>query len=165
MRNKVGEAAKRVIEEREAKARMNKKKVHYEPYFPQMVRGMILRGWDQKAIANCFCVAESTISEWKKKYPEFRRAIDEGKDMLVAKAVGVGWEMATGGYLQGKTVLTYDAKTGRFVEKLVQDTLPPSPVLLKHFLENMAPESFKAKQEVDLNVEGVDFTLKVVDQV
>lgn len=165
MRNKAGEAAKRAISEREARKVLNRERIHYQKTFATIARGMVLRGWNQKMIAEAFGVSEATVSQWKKQHREFREAISSGKEQLIAKAVAVGFDLATGAYRQGKTELFYDSKTGKIQERQTKDTLPPNPTLLKYYLQNMASETFKDKQEMDVHVDGVDFTLQVVDSL
>lgn len=67
----------------------------YLPEYAQTVKGLCLLGLKDKQIADCFGIAESTLNEWKLKYPEFKESMFEGKIVADANVAITLYEIAT----------------------------------------------------------------------
>ncbi len=60
----------------------------FKPAYVAQARRLCLRGATEAQIADCFGVDRRTVKRWKKRHPEFRRALRAGKAARVAESHG-----------------------------------------------------------------------------
>ena len=68
----------------------------YRDDFPEVAAGMCRMGATDKDLAKAFGVSESTLNDWKKKFPEFSESLKEGKDHADAMVENALFKRATG---------------------------------------------------------------------
>jgi len=138
-------------------------RVKFDYKYVKMVSRLMASGVDQKDLAFVLGVQPETISRWKSKYPTFRKAIEDGKEMAVSHLITTGLRAATG-YDIEETTTEYEKKDNEWVEvkkKVVKKQREPASGLLMFFLTNLAPEQFKKRMEIDsksvkVNLKGED---------
>ena len=64
------------------------------PEHCELARRLALIGLDDQRIAEALGIAESTLTSWKKKFPEFKAAIHAGKDVADAPVIASLYELA-----------------------------------------------------------------------
>jgi transposase-like protein len=109
---------------------------------PQLAKQYSRDGLIESEIATKLGIAESTLYEWKNKYPEFAEAIKEGKpvvdskveDSLLRRAMGYEYE-------ETKIIATKDGKATR-VEK-TKKFIPPDVTAQIFWLKNRQPEKWR----------------------
>ncbi len=64
------------------------------PEHCELARRLALIGLDDQRIATALGIAESTLTRWKEKFPEFAAAIHSGKDVADAPVIASLYELA-----------------------------------------------------------------------
>ncbi|MDR3571913.1 MAG: hypothetical protein P4L81_07070 [Candidatus Pacebacteria bacterium] len=64
------------------------------PEHCELARRLALIGLDDQRIAEALGIAESTLTTWKRKFPEFAQAIHSGKDVADAPVIASLYELA-----------------------------------------------------------------------
>lgn len=128
---------------------------------PHQVRYLKSMGMTNKEIAKELDIAEATIYDWDKKYPEFSEALAEGRLNLTQKLFQTAITKAVGGYekVEKRTTYTYMLKPGgsrlnpkdyvkvpERCDETTHITEPDIPSLFK-FLSRLAPEHFGKIEE------------------
>jgi transposase-like protein len=135
----------------------------YDEAFPSIAYEHCLLGATDKELAEFFGIAESTLYEWKKEYPEFSEAIKKGKapaDAQIATALfnranGAEWveeqafKLKTVTYEGGKRVLEEE----RLEVVEVTRRAPPDTTAAIFWLKNRKPEVWRDKQDLELSGE------------
>lgn len=105
-------------------------------------------GADDQKLAKTFRVSVSTITTWKKKYPEFLASIRSGKDDFDTRNVesallnrAIGFE---------KEVLKIAMHDGKFIEKAYNKYFPPDPQSIRFWLKNRNPQRWPDRYDVNL---------------
>lgn len=108
-------------------------------------------------IADKMGIAESTLNEWKKKYPEISESLKVGKEVvdigvensLLKRAMGYEYKETT-----QESIL--DTKTGErtlLVTKVVTKQVAPDTTAQIFWLKNRQPKKWRDKQEVEMSGE------------
>jgi hypothetical protein len=63
------------------------------PEHCELARRLALIGLDDQRIATALGISESTLTLWKRKFPEFKAAIHAGKDIADAPVIGSLYEL------------------------------------------------------------------------
>jgi transposase-like protein len=92
----------------------------YRPEMADEVRGYYLNGATDNQVADILEVTPETISQWKRKHPEFARARREGKAYADAKVVNALFQRALG-YTQRTVRIDPDGKQTVTVTELPPD--------------------------------------------
>lgn len=124
----------------------------YRPEFAELGRIFCLAfGATDEELAVAFAVDQSTIGEWKLRYPEFRESCKEGKAIANARVVERLYHSAVGYDLP--SVETHRDADGKVV-KVIETTkhFPPNPTSLTFFLKNRMPEAFRDRIDPLVNV-------------
>ena len=128
-----------------------------EKYHPVLAYYMAMAGRIDEEIASEIGVALSKMKEWKKKFTEFRDALEDGKarvDGMVENALlkkSLGFKEAA---------VKYFKIGGEIIEKHYDHYYPPETAAIKHWLANRLPKKWRDRVEVD--VTGVN---KVVHEI
>lgn len=112
-----------------------------------------LLGLTDKELAAFFEVVESTIYEWKNKYPLFSEAIKRGKEIADAEIATSLHDRATGyDYTEEQAV---KVKVGEFEEQVrivqVAKHAPPDPTSMIFWLKNRRTQNWRDKRETELS--------------
>lgn len=131
----------------------------YQPEYAEQAYQQCLLGATDATLAEFFGVAESTIYEWKKQYPEFCEAIKSGKapadgnvaSALYERATGAEWveeqaiKVKTVQYEGGKRVI--EEERVEVVE--VTRRAPPDTTAAIFWLKNRRPDAWRDKQDLE----------------
>lgn len=130
--------------------------------FVQVAARLVAAGHTETDLAFVFGVQPNTISSWKERYPQFERAVSNGKELAKGQMVAQGVRAATGydydevqeEYERKHTV---DEETGEEKEELVlvkqkvsHKHVPPNPTLNMFYLTNFDP-SFQSLKSVQID--------------
>lgn len=139
----------------------------YDEAFPAVAYEQCLLGATDKELAEFFDIAESTLYEWKKEYPEFSEAIKRGKApadgeiaaALYNRAHGAEWVEEQAFKL--KTVTYDNGKRLKEEERLevveVTRRAPPDTTAAIFWLKNRRPDLWRDKQQVEQTQTGFTY--------
>ena len=134
--------------------------------FVELAARLKAAGFSDTDLAYTFNVNKQTVTSWKERYPQFKLACDEGKDIAVKYLVAKGLRAAVGydytDYNEKYTtvdVVDEDGKpTGETKEVLKErsvfkKSMAPNPSLLIFMLANLKPDDWQSvhKIQVDKN--------------
>ena len=111
----------------------------------------LLHATDEK-LAEFFEISESTLNEWKIKYPHFSESIKRGKeiaDMEVAQSL----VHRAKGYSHKEDKIFYDKDVGPVIVPTIKHYAPDTLAAM-YWLNNRNPNRWKQKQEIDVSVNG-----------
>lgn len=108
---------------------------------------MAAKGWIDAEIAKGLIIAESTLYEWKKDYPELSEAIKAGKDLIDTMVEKSLLNRAMGCSIK-ETKVHLD-KHGDVHETEIDRHLPPDVTAQIFWLKNRKPKVWRDKHEVD----------------
>jgi hypothetical protein len=106
-------------------------------------------------------VGKTSATRYKKKYPEFRQALLDGKKKLVGELEDSLYKRAKGFEYEEMEVSVRDDGSGKRIRKTKKYIVPDVGALC-FALKNLAPEKWRDKQ--DVNISG-ELGVKVVDNV
>ena len=98
-------------------------------------------------------VSSTTLTRWKNKYSEFKRACEEGRSVAIQYLISKGLQ-AAGGYDVEETTIEYtmvDGKEGVKSRKVKTKHVACDKTLLMFFLMNYDPAHFKDTREININ--------------
>ena len=126
-------------------------------------------GYDVKDLAFLLGVEPATVGTWRKRYPQFRKALEQGRDIAVSHLVAKGIRAAGGyDYTEVKQEFTFnkDGEKKMTKEVIQKKHKDPNAALLTFFLMNMAPKHFKELKKVEIETKHkLDVTLKESDAI
>lgn len=144
-------------------ARTGRKSVYETPFVQEAARQCLLGATDDELAAH-FGVARSTLSEWKRKFPDFSDAIKRGKgpaDGVVAAALfgrAKGAEWIEEQAIKVKRVEYKDGKRLLEVERVeivkVRRSAPADTTAAIFWLKNRRPDVWRDKSEMDIRKLG-----------
>lgn len=116
-------------------------------------------GFSNEDIGYAFGLSRSTIQQWVKKYPQFERAIKEGKAVAKNHIVAKAFRVASG-YEYEESNEKYD-KEGKLVSRSVFNKhQPPNPKIIMWLLCNLEPETWKSEHKILVEKEN-NITVKL----
>ncbi len=90
----------------------------YKPEYADIAERLVAAGFTQKDLGYAFNVNKRTINTWKRKHPEFKRACNNGYDIVKKKLVAAGIKQALGyDYESSKTVDKFNKAGEPITEK------------------------------------------------
>ncbi|WP_020604004.1 transposase [Spirosoma spitsbergense] len=119
----------------------------YKPEYAEEARKFcLLEGATDEELATSFGVSAKTIDNWKIKYPDFLRSVQEGKKIADAnvaegfykRAVGIEFTEVTRELIANELTVT----------KEVTKLIPPDPGAALNWLKNRQPAKWRDKVEV-----------------
>jgi len=132
----------------------------FKKEYVEMAARLKACGFSNEDIAWAFGVSKSAITSWQNKYSQFRKAIEEGRDVakghLVAKAF-----MAACGYDYVESNEKYDAEGNLVGRSVFNKQQPPNPKLVMWLLCNLDPDNWRSEHKI--TVEHDDTTRVVLD--
>lgn len=108
---------------------------------------LCLLGATDKALADFFGVAESTINKWKIDHKEFSESLKGGKDDADATVADSLFKRANG-YEHNAVKIFADAKTGAEMAVSYVERYPPDTTAMIFWLKNRQPEKWRDRQEI-----------------
>lgn len=137
-----------VQEEREE----SKSTILTEDMIQNVHKGCSLSGWGNKEVAEFLGVCTGTVLKWRRKFKEFREAMQAGQDEHAVKlAEGKALTLMTGYHDTSSTVTTYYDADGQVKNSQVTERneyVPPDAKLLKWFLQNRSPDRWNNNQRI-----------------
>jgi len=111
-------------------------------------------GLTDEEISESIGIARSTLSEWKKKYPEFAEALADGKKYSDEKVVASLFKKSIG-YVDEDNVELFHFQ-GRVIEHKIAKRIQPDTTSIIFWLKNRRPDEWRDRH--DINVTGkVDY--------
>lgn len=109
-------------------------------------------GLSDKQIARNIGIAVSTFYEWKKKFPDFARALSEAKEKPKLELENSMFKLATGQMFVEETRTTLDPQ-GQRVTKIdkVKKQLPPNPQIQMFLARAWMPEKYKEDRMTEID--------------
>ena len=141
----------------------------YDPeYHPKKVVGYCLLGLTDEQIAGLFDIATSTLYEWKKTYPEFSEAQNNGKQEADVKIAASLYKRAMGSKekvqkaFKLKTTVNGEGSTER-IEYAEEEVLIPADTGAAIFwLKNRNPAMWRDARQVEVT-DGTITGVQLVD--
>jgi hypothetical protein len=125
-------------------------------------------GLSDAALAYVLEVKPNTISSWKERYPDFKAACDNGKELAVQHLVAKGI-MAAGGYDFEEETETYrindegaEVLASRKVRKKHQKS---DPHLLVFMLSNLSKGEWRSMKNVEINEKKMNLNVSVSGEI
>lgn len=138
------------------------KKGRPSKFKPEMVEQAYKLGFlgaTDKQIADFYNIAESTLSEWKLRHPEFPEALKRGKQESDARVVKSLYQRALG---YKHKALHFSNYKGCVTETEYVEHHPPDTTAAIFWLCNRNPEVWRQKQNLELEAgSGVNLTVNV----
>ena len=134
----------------------------YKPEFPELARLHCLKGATNQQLGEAFSVDAATISDWLAAKPEFRAAVDAGRERADAEVANALFLRATGKVTIPAVKIYADAKSG--AEHVVEYTehFPPDTAAAIHWLKCRQPALWADRSQVDVTSNSADTkTLKL----
>jgi len=126
----------------------------YNPELHNAIAGICAEaGFTDEETATRLGIVRSTLSEWKKKYPKFKKALASGKKYSDEKVVKSLYERALGYEYQEKYI--EDGPKGR-TEKIHIKHLAPEVVAQIFWLKNRRPEEWRDRHDIKIT-ENIDY--------
>lgn len=121
----------------------------YKPEYNEMARKHCLLGATDHELADLFGVSDTTIDDWKEKYPKFVGSIRDGKEIADAQVAESLFKRATG-YTAKKVVTANIAGVISDIRE-VNDYVGPDTAAASLWLRNRQPTKWRDKVDHELS--------------
>ena len=127
----------------------------YNPkYHIPWSKSLAMEGLTDEEIAKRMEIAKSTLNKWKIDYPEFKEALEMGKEPADAEVELSLYKRAVGyKYKEKKVIVTMD-KDGNQQPARIETTekeVIPDVTAQIFWLKNRRPDRYRDKQDIDIN--------------
>lgn len=120
------------------------------------VRAVAMRGLTDDEMAGVFGISSDLLASWRAFYPEFNKAIEEGRTVADRNVVAALYTAATGLDGQGQRVRLRKQKTVRVGDKdfheyevvELEEDLPPDVQAQRYWLDNRQPAHWGTKLQI-----------------
>lgn len=130
----------------------------------EIMMNMSEMGYTDKEIANLICIDESTLTNWKKKYPDFFASLKEAKGRADCKVEQALFKSALGEHYIEEHHEGVDAN-GNIVDKKVKKQVPPNSTSQLFWLKNRQPDKYRDRKEVEHSGSvGIEQVLDKLDE-
>lgn len=119
----------------------------YKPEYCEQAFKLCLLGADDKRIANFFNIQESTLNNWKNKYPKFMESLKEGKELADAEIASSLYHRAKGYSCKDTKFATHEGKITDSQEYTKH--YPPDTTAAIFWLKNRQKKEWRDKQDVE----------------
>ena len=104
-------------------------------------------------LADIFGVSAQTISNWIRKYPAFRNAVDDVQKIELKRVVSSLIKRTLGHFtVEEKTIISPDGSVT--IQKTKKEVLPDS-ALIRYYLNNRDPDHWTEKREEEKQMRNV----------
>lgn len=134
-------------------ARPSKYKIEYE----NQVYKLCLLGATDKELADFLEISESTLNEWKIKYPMFSESIKRGKEIADATVAEKLYHRAIGYQHKETKIVSYEGEITDQID--IDKHYPPDPTAAIFWLKNRQPKSWRDKQEVESHNTNINYDM------
>ncbi len=117
----------------------------------EKIRILARHGLNDKSIATCVGINESTLHRWKHKHPEFCKSLKNWKVHADDDVESSLFHRATGYSCPEEKVFIANGKP---LSVPTTKHFPPDPASMIFWLKNRQPKRWKDKQEIEANVDG-----------
>ena len=127
------------------------------------IEGWARDGLTDEQISYNIGIHPSTLYEWQKKYPKITEALKKGKEVIDRQVENALLKRALGyEYEEVKQIIEKDdkGKDRKRIEKTVKHVVPDVTAQI-FWLKNRKPQEWRDKQQVDLDVTGV----QIIDDI
>lgn len=122
----------------------------------ELVKGWARDGLTDEQIAEKMGIGVTTLYEYKKKYPEFLKALKKGKEIVDRKVESVLLKRALGYETQEvKRELVLNKEIGQkeiMITEVKTKEVQPDTTAQIFWLKNRKPDEWRDKQDIELNV-------------
>lgn len=118
----------------------------YKEEYCNQAYDLTLLGMIDTELADHFDIAVTTLNEWKKKYPQFKESLKEGKAIADAKVARSLFKRACG--YEYKEVVTFE---GEVIKTTIKEVSPDTGAAMA-WLKNRQKDKWRDSK--DLNVTG-----------
>jgi len=135
----------------------------FKEIYSEWAEKMSKLGATDKAMADFFGVPESTLNNWKKKFPDFKEAIKRGKEFADMDVADSLYQRAKGYSHDEELFFQYK---GKIISKKTTKHYPPDTTAALRWLENRQPDYWKNKTHLEATgAEGKALVPSVVEIV
>jgi len=127
--------------------------VYRERRHCEQVYQLALLGLTEREISDAMGISCGVYTEWKKRYPEFVAARNEGKHNADAKVAASLFTRAIG-YSHPDTKVIFDAKNGEVLKVEVEKVYPPDVTACIFWLKMRHRGLWNDSVQVDMNHSG-----------
>ncbi|MFA5348132.1 MAG: hypothetical protein WC294_08340 [Methanoregula sp.] len=125
------------------------RKPRYDPKrHPRIALSVSRKGKTNPEIAASLGIVESTLHEWRKKYPEFSDALKEGKEEADSRVEASLFQRATGYDLDVEETTEYP--DGGMQVKRTKKHIAPDTTAQIFWLKNRRPDEWRDKQQQEI---------------
>jgi hypothetical protein len=117
----------------------------YKPEYCGVARKLCMLGAINKELARHFEISPSTLGQWMARFPEFKKAIQEGRDVADADVAEKLYERATGYKRQATRFVTTPEGTVESVE--YTEHCPPDTAACVFWLRNRRRDLWRERIE------------------
>lgn len=118
----------------------------YKPEFNKQAEKLCRLGATDKEVAEFFCVAESTINNWKLRHAGFLESLKRGKDELDALVEQSLFRKAMG-YTFDSVKVFMPANAKKPVYAPISEHCPPDTTAMIFWLKNRQPDRWRDKRD------------------
>lgn len=116
-----------------------------EPEGLLLIEGWARDGLTDEQIAHNMGIAESTLYEWKKQFPEFSESLKRGKEVVDRMVENALLKRALGYEYQEQKIVVSE-KDGKRVETTIKQVIPDVTAQI-FWLKNRKPDEWRDKPE------------------
>ena len=116
-----------------------------EPEGLLLIEGWARDGLTDEQIAHNMGIAESTLYEWKKQFPEFSESLKRGKEVVDRMVENALLKRALGYEYQEQKIVVSE-KDGKKVETTIKQVIPDVTAQI-FWLKNRKPDEWRDKPE------------------
>ncbi len=120
----------------------------YKPDYNNQVLVLAEKGFTDKEIGKVFNVTDTTIDNWKKKFPQFFASLKKGKDIADNKVVQSLYQRALGYSHPEVHISNYQ---GKITKTNIIKHYPPDSTSCIFWLKNRDSMNWREKNETELS--------------
>jgi hypothetical protein len=127
----------------------------FKQEYVYQVEQVCMAGFIAPQVADLFGVETGTIYNWRKVYPDFKEAMDAGRDVYNQATAETCLQKRLEGYFYNETtseLVGLGAAAKMKVVKIVKKHVPADSQSLRFFLRNRDKERWPDNQEVNVNL-------------
>lgn len=133
----------------------------YKPELCLTVEYMARAGLIDAEISRAIGVSESTLNDWKNKYPEFLESLKRGRDEPDSAVEQSLYKRAMGMVMKEEVIEEVEGADTPGRKKTVYKQIPPDATAMIFWLKNRKPKEWRDKQVMEHEV-GEDSGLVII---